>query len=138
MHQILFSLSFCLSSQEAIIRKFKGLEMTKNLSEHVVNLENNTHTSYSSHCWEPDGSFHAVCIFVISISIVCGIITIFSVYRIAQMVAAAMRLVKPYQCSSITVEKGAREHSLHLKDVQATDGARIQHHSFNGINTTKT
>merc|ERR1711915_790971 len=62
-----------------------------NLSETAVDIMNNTHTSYSSHCWEPDGSFHAVCIFVISISSVCGIITIFSVYRIAHMVAAALR-----------------------------------------------
>jgi len=44
-----------------------------------------------SHCWEPDGSFHSVCIFVIGVSIVCGIVTVISVYRIVQMVMAAIR-----------------------------------------------
>eukprot|EP00092_Neocalanus_flemingeri_P030461 GFUD01033067.1.p2 GENE.GFUD01033067.1~~GFUD01033067.1.p2 ORF type:complete len:138 (+),score=39.18 GFUD01033067.1:279-692(+) len=44
-----------------------------------------------SHCWEPDGSFHSVCIFVIGMSIVCGIVTVISVYRIGQMVIASVR-----------------------------------------------
>ena len=44
-----------------------------------------------SHCWEPDGSFHVVCMFVIGASSVCGVITIFSVYRIILMVISAIR-----------------------------------------------
>merc|ERR1719376_2054994 len=48
-------------------------------------------SSSSSHCWEPGGSFHSVCIFVITVSVVCGVITIISVYRIILMLLDMFR-----------------------------------------------
>lgn len=48
-------------------------------------------TSSSSHCWEEDGSFHSVCIFVLSVSGVCTLATIITVYRVIQMIIAAVR-----------------------------------------------
>ena len=43
-----------------------------------------------SHCWE-DGSFHSVCIFVISVSLVCSLVTVVTAWRVAVMVASALR-----------------------------------------------
>ena len=44
-----------------------------------------------SHCWEEDGSIHSVCIFVLSVSGVCTIATMLTVYRVIQMILAAVR-----------------------------------------------
>merc|ERR1719186_999994 len=55
-----------------------------------VNSSVSVYTS-GSHCWEQDGSFHPVCFFVCGMSIVCGIVTVISVYRIVQMVLATIR-----------------------------------------------
>ena len=44
-----------------------------------------------SHCWEQDGSFHSVCIFVISVSLVCSLVTVVTAWRVAAMVASALR-----------------------------------------------
>ena len=57
----------------------------------VTNSTSSLSINSGSHCWEPDGSFHVVCIFVIAVSILCGLVTIVSVYRIFQMVMAAIR-----------------------------------------------
>eukprot|EP00091_Calanus_sinicus_P014642 TRINITY_DN32264_c0_g1_i1.p1 TRINITY_DN32264_c0_g1~~TRINITY_DN32264_c0_g1_i1.p1 ORF type:complete len:112 (-),score=19.58 TRINITY_DN32264_c0_g1_i1:77-412(-) len=46
---------------------------------------------FESHCWEPDGSFHSVCIFVIGMSSVCVILTVIAVYRIGEMVLQLVR-----------------------------------------------
>ena len=51
---------------------------------------------FKSHCWEPDGSFHIVCIFVIGMSSVCVILTAIAAYRIGEMVLELIRSVKGY------------------------------------------
>ena len=58
---------------------------------------NQTFTTSGSHCWEPDGTFHSVCIFVLSVSALCSIATIVTVYRIVIMIMQAIRyLVLPH------------------------------------------
>ena len=57
---------------------------------HSLTAPDITNTSSS---WETDGSFHSVCIFVITVSIVCGILTLISVYRIVQMLLDMFRWV---------------------------------------------
>ena len=52
---------------------------------------NNQTIGFKSHCWEDDGSFHAVCIFVIGMSLVCAIIVTMSVIRISQLVMEMYR-----------------------------------------------
>ena len=52
---------------------------------------NQTFTTSGSHCWEPDGTFHSVCIFVLSVSALCSIATIVTVYRIVIMIMQAIR-----------------------------------------------
>ena len=54
---------------------------------------------FKSHCWEPDGSFHSVCSFVIGMSSVCVILTVIAVYRIGEMVLQLIRQVKGYVAS---------------------------------------
>ena len=49
---------------------------------------------FKSHCWEPDGSFHSVCSFVIGMSSVCVILTVIAVYRIGEMILQLIRQVK--------------------------------------------
>merc|ERR1719370_246612 len=61
------------------------------LLENQNKFLNSSLSSSSSHCWEPDGSFHSVCIFVITVSVVCGVITIISVYRIILMLLDMFR-----------------------------------------------
>ena len=50
-----------------------------------------TVTRSGSHCWEPDGSFHVVCLFVIVVSTVCFFISVLSVYRIIMLVLAGWK-----------------------------------------------
>lgn len=50
-----------------------------------------TVTRSGSHCWEPDGSFHVVCLFVIAVSTVCFFISVLSVYRIIMLVLAGWK-----------------------------------------------
>ena len=59
--------------------------------DHVNSSSSVSVYTSGSHCWEPDGSFHPVCFFVCGMSIVCGIVTVISVYRIVQMVLATIR-----------------------------------------------
>jgi len=49
----------------------------------------NVTDTYTSHCWEPDGSFHIVCIFVILVSSCCFFITVLSVYRIFKLISSS-------------------------------------------------
>ena len=57
-----------------------------------VEGEINQNSSISgSHCWEPDGTFHSVCIFVLSVSALCSIATIVTVYRVVIMIMQAVR-----------------------------------------------
>ena len=69
-------------------------------------------SSSSSHCWEPDGSFHSVCIFVITVSVVCGVITIISVYRIILLMLDMFRYF-------VVTSRGA------LKYHVSTSGGRV-------------
>jgi len=46
---------------------------------------------HGSHCWEEDGSFHVVCMFVIAISCVCFFITVISVYKIIILVYSSCK-----------------------------------------------
>ena len=48
-------------------------------------------SSSGSHCWEPDGTFHSVCIFVLSVSALCSIATFVTVYRVVIMIMQAIR-----------------------------------------------
>ena len=58
----------------------------------MLGATNTSHSSASSsHCWEPDGSFHSVCIFVLSVSALCSIATVATVYRIVIMIMQALR-----------------------------------------------
>ena len=57
----------------------------------VVLETNNNSSSPASHCWEPDGTFHSVCIFVLSVSALCTIATIVTVYRVVIMILQAVR-----------------------------------------------
>ena len=54
-------------------------------------IHNNSSSSSGSHCWEPDGTFHSVCIFVLSVSALCSIATIVTVYRVVIMIMQAVR-----------------------------------------------
>ena len=57
----------------------------------MVGETNSNSSSPSSHCWEPDGTFHSVCIFVLSVSALCSIATIVTVYRVVIMILQAVR-----------------------------------------------
>merc|ERR1712107_566242 len=48
-------------------------------------------TGHGSHCWEEDGSFHVVCMFVIAISCVCFFITVLSVYKIIILIFSSCK-----------------------------------------------
>jgi len=48
-------------------------------------------TGHGSHCWEEDGSFHVVCMFVIAISCVCFFITVLSVYKIIILIYSSCK-----------------------------------------------
>ena len=52
---------------------------------------NTSSSSSGSHCWEPDGTFHSVCIFVLSVSALCSIATVATVYRLGIMIMQALR-----------------------------------------------
>merc|ERR1719452_185462 len=90
-----------------------------------------------SHCWEPDGSFHVVCIFVISVSIVCGLVTFISVYRIVQMVMASLRepenihetlkmyKLQPLAGSSTTMSRNCTAENLNSIETVETVTCRI-------------
>ena len=57
----------------------------------VLGETNTNSTTSTSHCWEPDGTFHSVCIFVLSVSALCSIATIVTVYRVVIMILQAVR-----------------------------------------------
>ena len=73
----------------------------------VTSLENSNSTSTTSHCWEPDGSFHSVCIFVLSVSALCTIATIATVYRIVIMIMQALRYLEDRQHMKVNTFKYA-------------------------------
>ena len=73
-------------------RKLENLKMTNSSTGFQSE-------GFKSHCWEPDGSFHIVCIFVIGMSSVCVILTAIAVYRIGEMVLQLIRRVKGYFAS---------------------------------------
>ena len=45
-----------------------------------------------SHCFEPDGSFHVVCMFVIGVSIFCGLISLICTWKVIKMCIQIIRL----------------------------------------------
>ena len=72
-----------------------------------------------SHCWEEDGSIHSVCIFVLSVSGVCTIATMLTVYRVIQMILAAVRYGS-YNISQLRVRNihsHSRKVSHYLRDM---------------------
>ena len=72
-----------------------------------------------SHCWEEDGSIHSVCIFVLSVSGVCTIATMLTVYRVIQMILAAVRYGS-YNISQLRVRNipfSSRKVSHYLRDM---------------------
>jgi len=44
-----------------------------------------------SHCFEPDGSFHVVCMFVIGVSIFCGAISLICTLKVVKMIVQIVR-----------------------------------------------
>merc|ERR1719186_330942 len=92
-----------------------------------------------SHCWEPDGSFHVVFpgVFVIAVSILCGLVTIVSVYRIVQMVMASIRepenihstlkmyKLQPIQGSSSTMSRNCTAENLNSIETVETVTCRV-------------
>ena len=65
--------------------------MNDSISILSESLKQNSSQSSSSHCWEEDGSFHSVCIFVLAVSGVCSLATFITVYRVILMIIAAVR-----------------------------------------------
>ena len=57
----------------------------------MATLQANVTVEQGSHCWEPDGSFHVVCMFVIAVSCVCAFITVISVYKIVILVYSSCK-----------------------------------------------
>jgi len=57
----------------------------------LATLQANVTVEQGSHCWEPDGSFHVVCMFVIAVSCVCAFITVISVYKIIILVYSSCK-----------------------------------------------
>ena len=52
---------------------------------------NSTNEWRGSHCWEPDGSFHVVCMFVITMAVICFFVTSIMVFRIAKMLIMSFK-----------------------------------------------
>ena len=74
----------CVSDKSVSLLKISNmLEDTNN--------SNSSSLASSSHCWEEDGSFHSVCIFVLSVSGFCSLAAIFTVYRIVRLIIEAVR-----------------------------------------------
>eukprot|EP00092_Neocalanus_flemingeri_P095196 GFUD01121107.1.p1 GENE.GFUD01121107.1~~GFUD01121107.1.p1 ORF type:complete len:130 (-),score=28.21 GFUD01121107.1:114-503(-) len=105
---------------------------TVSIYPEVTNSSSNLPTAPSgSHCWEPDGSFHSVCMFVIGVSIACGIVTVISVYRIIHMVLAMVRepedihetlkmyKLQPIQGSSTTISR--KSTALNLNSIETVE-----------------
>merc|ERR1711962_1551544 len=59
-------------------------------------------TGHGSHCWEEDGSFHVVCMFVIAISCVCFFITVLSVYKIIILIYSSCKDASSLEMTSMT------------------------------------
>merc|ERR1711874_615292 len=94
----------------------------------VMENQNKFQNSSSSHCWEPDGSFHSVCIFVITVSVVCGLITFISVYRIVLMVLDMFRepenineTIKMYKLQPIPTISRQSTAPQHLNSIETVE-----------------
>ncbi len=69
---------------------------------------------YVSPCWEPDGSFNAVCIVVISVGVVVAVVTVFCILQVTKL---CMKL----KTDKVKVDE-EREMKL-LKTEKTTDAA---------------
>ena len=70
--------------------------MNESISDSISDSLTQNSSQSSSHCWEEDGSFHSVCIFVLAVSGVCSLATFITVYRVIQMIIAAIRYIQIY------------------------------------------
>jgi len=82
---------------------------------------------FRSHCWEDDGSFHVVCIFVITISIACGLITLLCTYRILSLLVQSFR-------EDTDVHENVKMYTLQPKPNRTKFGEEEEEERHQGLN----
>merc|ERR1711974_387061 len=127
------------------VKKEKGDEVVVSLKEVMASVatsalvaaSNATGTSehHGSHCWEEDGSFHVVCMFVIAISCVCFFITVISVYKIIILVYSSCKenedihsTMKKYKLAPMPRDASGLEMTSIPNHIEMVESVRVSIH----------